>query len=133
MSTKHPDTYGKFLASYLKELVETPDAEILASEKTVTPSDFGAKLLGKAKTEAARRRLQRAKAGVAARAQATVAVKPALTPAAARALLTKYANNSSLTLAARNLEELSDEDLIRLAQQLQQLEDADQNPGEGGA
>jgi hypothetical protein len=129
MSTKHPDTYGRFLASYLKELVDTPDAEILASEKVATPSDFGVKLLGKAKAEAARRRLKRAKAGVATRDRVTVAVKPTLTPAAARAFLAKYANDSRLTLAARNLEELSDEDLIRLGQQLQQLEDADQKSG----
>jgi hypothetical protein len=132
MSTKHPDTYGKFLASYLKELVDTPDAEILASEKVATPSDFGAKLLGKAKAEAARRRLDRARAAVAAKGVVALASKPTLTPAAARALLTKYADDSRLTLAARNLEELSDDDLVRLGQQLQQLEDADQNPGKDG-
>jgi hypothetical protein len=48
MSTDNHDPYGKFLTVYLQELVETPDADILKSEKDI-PSDFGAKLLASCK------------------------------------------------------------------------------------
>lgn len=132
MSSEKRDTYGKFLASYLKELVDTPDAEILASERASAAPDFGAKLLGRAKAEAGRRRLHRAKAAVAAKGQMSAAVKPTLTPAAARALLKEYATDSRLTLAARNLDELSDDDVVRLGEQLQQLEEIDHDPGKEG-
>jgi hypothetical protein len=132
MSTDNHDPYGKFLTAYLQELVETPDADILKSEKDIRP-DFGAKLLAGAKAEAARRRLNRAKAGVSTtRKDLSSEARAGITPAIARVLLAKYANDSRLTLAARNLDELSDEDVIRLCQQLQHLENDDNNPGQGG-
>jgi predicted ABC-class ATPase len=130
MSTEKRDPYGTFLATYLQELVETSDADILASERHVAP-DFGAMLLSRAKAEAARRRLSRARAGVAvARREISIEKRPTITPAAARARLAEYAQDSRLTLAARNLDELSDEDAIRLCQQLQHLDDANDSPKE---
>jgi hypothetical protein len=130
MSTDNCDPYGKFLSAYLQELVETPDAEILKSEKGV-PADFGAKLLVGAKAEAAKRRLNRARAGIAATSsQLSTEKTSTITAAAARARLAEYAQDSRLTLAARNLNELSDEDAIRLCQQLRYLDDDSPKAGD---
>jgi hypothetical protein len=128
MNTRKLDPYGQFLDSYLKELIATPDAEILASEKELTVSDFGEKLLARATLKAARHRLSQARAGVEAQKQHWFrGLASATTPAAARALLAKYARDPRLTLAARNLDELSDEDAVRLSTQLAHLLGADED------
>ncbi len=133
MTTRKPDPYGEFLSSYLQELVETPDAEILASEKGIA-SDFGARLLASAKTKAAKRRFGRAREAVAANKRAiSSSAKRAITPADARALLARYARDPRLTLAARNLADLSDEDAVRLCQQLQELDETSDTRGKDGA
>lgn len=83
-------------------------------------------ILARAKAEAGSRRLLAAKAAVAARAEAE---KPAvdIDIAAARRFLADAANDPQFTLAARDLGELPDEEIIRLYLQAIELKARKEN------
>ena len=79
-------------------------------------------LLAAARAEVGRRRLAAAKAGVALSAAAQETKMTAVDIQQARAFVQTAMNDSRYTLAARQLDEMSDEDVLRMYQQLQQLQ-----------
>jgi hypothetical protein len=118
-----PDKYDVFLDSYLHELMATPDSEILEGTSEAAERVIGLKILDKARTGAGKRRMDSAKAGLA---QSVVHINSAKAPAsaaAARAYLAERYGDKYLTLAARNLGELSDDDILSLYSKLLYLEE----------
>ena len=123
MSTDDPraEKMNNLVDVFLAELVEMTDEDVLDGDNALLSKASGIALLDSAKAEAGRRRLAKARerssmSDVTARTLQNVSV------ADARAFLRIAANDSRYTLAARELGEMSDEDVIRLYQQLLQLQ-----------
>ena len=123
MSTDDPraEKMNNLVDVFLAELVEMTDEDVLDGDNALLSKASGIALLDSAKAEAGRRRLAKARerssmSDVTARTLQNVSV------ADARAFLRIAANDSRYTLAARELGEMSDEDVIRLYHQLRQLQ-----------
>jgi hypothetical protein len=117
---KKQSSFDNFLESYLRELMAMPDEEVLAGADRKTIKDDALALLKSARAEAGRRRLAAARKRLAASKRLPeIAVVSA---AEARVFLRQAANDARYTLAARELGEMSDEDVIQLYIQLKQLE-----------
>jgi hypothetical protein len=116
----HEEKLGELLERFFEELAAMPDAEVLAGESPDIVRARGRDRLARATQEAGRRRM------AAARIQA-VHVNPA--PAQpgsvqdARDYIARVVQDRRYTLAARQLEEMPDADILRLYQQLRELED----------
>ncbi len=136
-ATPKPDPMEVLMDTYLAELVETPDEQLLEGKDPATVQAGGLQLLDAAKAEAGRRRLATAQAKLAAkravRDDPGQKLPAQVTAEEARAALRRAAaaNDGRYTLAARQLDEMADEDVIRAYQQLQQLE-AERNQGSEG-
>ncbi|MES1264290.1 MAG: hypothetical protein ABUU24_01410 [Variovorax sp.] len=110
----------QLLDAWFEELKKMPAPEVLAGESPAAVRARADARLARATQEAGRRRL------VAARAQASVdrARTPiAVSIAEARAYIARIILNADYTLAARQLEEMPEEEIIRLYEQLRELED----------
>lgn len=125
------DDFDRFLDSYLEELMALPDAEVLAGDDPEAWKKYGQQLLEAGQAEAGRRRLQTAKQRLASRQAAGAHRQPVFQVSIqeVRAYLRKASNDPRFTLAARGLEEMSDEDALHLYQQIQRLERADEDSG----
>jgi hypothetical protein len=124
MNTKTtPDQFDFFLESYLQELIATPDSEILEDTSEAAERAIGSKILDSARASAAKRRMQAAKAGIADTVVNLNFAKTPFSPAVARAYLAKRYGDDCMTLAARNIGDLSDDDVLRLYAQLLHLEE----------
>lgn len=125
MSTQKPTTVEQLEAlidAYLEDLQETPDESLVSdADQDAAQSATFRKLVEYATTEAGRRRLVRAKRAIETKAQDTSATG-SIDVAAARRYLVEAANDPQVTLAARDLREISDEEVIRLYLQLKELE-----------
>jgi len=117
-----------FLEALAAELAEMTDEEVLEGVDPGRMQQFGKSILESAKKEAGRRRLRRAQSARAAKRAMPAPEVPSVSASEARAYLGRAANDSKFTLAARKLDEMSDEDVIRLYQQAKQL-----NPSDEGA
>ena len=122
MSTKsrYEIQLDQLLDAWFDELQKMPAAEVLAGESTDAVRARAESRLARATQEAGRRRL------VAARAQA--AVDRARSPIAvsieeARAYIARIIQNTDYTLAARQLEDMPEEEILRLYEQLRELEE----------
>jgi hypothetical protein len=110
----------QLLDAWFEELQQMPAQEVLAGE---APADIRARAdarLARATQEAGRRRL------VAARANAVRDRAPspmAVSLEEARAYIARIILNTDYTLAARQLEEMPEEEILRLYGQLRELED----------
>lgn len=120
---KHPEE--AFLEALALELAAVPDAEILEGVDAGQVLERGKQALAAAKKEAGRRRLQRAKSALAAREFARDFDAAPVSAAEARAFLAQAANDPRYTLAARKLDEMSDEDVLRLYRQAKRLDVSD--------
>ncbi|MDP9606949.1 UNVERIFIED_ORG: hypothetical protein J2W38_006769 [Variovorax paradoxus] len=131
-----PDPMEVLMDAYLAELLEMTDEQALEGKNPVAVQATGVQLLDAAKAEAGRRRLAAARVKLQAQKDARTA-NPAptiqITADEARAALRRAAaaNDGRFTLAARQLDEMADEDVIRAYLQLQQLERASKPGGEG--
>lgn len=115
----------------IDDLLATPDAEFLeeiraSGKDPKTAADRVRVLVTKGSAMAAKSKLRAAKAAVAADRRTAQAGSPCLDAAQARQLLKKLAANDpefqkKLTLAARNEDELSDEDVLGIIQDLREL------------
>jgi hypothetical protein len=124
MNTKTTtDQFDFFLESYLQELIATPDSEILEDTSEAAERAIGSKILDSARASAAKRRMQAAKAGIADTVVNLNFAKTPFSPAVARAYLAKRYGDDCMTLAARNIGDLSDDDVLRLYAQLLHLEE----------
>lgn len=116
------DDLSAFLDSHIEELLNMSAADLLEGEDIHALRSEKLSLLSAAKGEAGRRRLAAAKAGVALKSAASETKDSgAIDIHKARAFIQAAMNDASYTLAARKLDEMSDEDVLRMYQQLQQL------------
>lgn len=134
-STSKPDPMEVIMDAYLAELLEMTDEQVLEGQDPADIQKEGLRLLGTAKAEVGRRRLAAARQELDAKRSAPAAVSQAhVTAQEARAFLRQTANDGLYTLAARGLDEVSDEEAIRMYQQIKQLEQQRKGepPGETG-
>jgi hypothetical protein len=128
--TTYSEQLDRLFEVYFQELAEMSDAEVLAGEDPKLVSERARTRLERASAEAGRRRLAAAKAEYAASRKAPArGPRPDVTVAEARAHIAKIASSRDhlYTLAARKLEEMSDEDLLRLYRQITELQERDAN------
>jgi len=103
------------------ELIEMPEAERLEGEDAAAALAFGKILFVAAKAESGRRRMERAKLRVTAFVpQSPKAQK--VTADDAREYLRVAAQNPEWTMAARELNDISDADVLQLYEQARLLE-----------
>jgi hypothetical protein len=128
--TSYSEQLDRIFEVFFQELHEMPDKEVLAGEEPKVVSDRARALLERASVEAGRRRLVAARAEYAAsRKAAPRGPQPQVTVVQARAHIAKIASSREgvYTLAARKLDEMSDEDLLRLYRQIIELEEKTPN------
>ncbi len=119
---KPEDGLEVLLDSLLAELMQMTDAQVLDGVDPVTVQAKGLALLSAAKQEAGRRRLAAARTGVAlAHADRPAEDTSSVSAADAKAFLREAANSDYFTLAARGLDEMSDDDAIRIYKKLLRL------------
>jgi hypothetical protein len=110
----------QLLDVWFDELQRMPAQEVLAGE---SPADVRARAesrLARATQEAGRRRLVAARAAAALdRARTPMAVSLA----EARAYIARIIQDTNYTLAARQLDEMPEEEILRLYEQLRELEE----------
>lgn len=134
MSTKKPTPSDQFLDALTDELIAMPDEQVLDGADAKAIQAAGLERLNNAKAEAGRRRLAAAKArAAAARSQTGSGFVVQVPTEEARRYLESAANDTRYTLAARNLNEMSDEDILRLYAQLKRLESQGDGQGEPDA
>ena len=124
MTTKPKTPFDNLMDVMVDELIAMTDAEVLESVDAAAVQAEGLEILNAAKAEAGRRRLAAAKAGIAASREQRVVTHGGqnITVEEARRYLARAANDSRYTLAARNLGELSDDEVLRLYSQIKMLE-----------
>lgn len=125
------NSYETFLDVYLQELIATPDTEILEGLDPAAEKAAGLKLFEAAKTEAGRRRLARAREAVAKSLAQVPASEVSISPTEARTFVRAAMNDPRFTVAARQLDELSDEDVLRVYVQIKELQSSDEDGSNG--
>ena len=112
---KPQDDLDVLLDALLAELMAMSDEQVLDGDGPAAVQARGLALLSAAKQAAARRRLAGAKAGMAmARADTRAASDKPVSAAQAKAFLRDAANAGRYTMAARQLDELSDQAALAL-------------------
>jgi hypothetical protein len=127
MSTKsrYEIQLDQLLDACFDELRKMPDQEVLAGEPAGEVRARADARLARATQEAGRRRLVAARAEAALdRSRSPIAVSIA----EARAYIARIIQNTNYTLAARQLEEMSEDEVLRLYDQLRELEDQNSSP-----
>lgn len=111
----------RLLDACFAELQGMSDQDVLDGESPVAVRERAVKRLEWARAEAGRRRLATAKREMERRGARPMSIVD-ITAAKARAYIVQAAASSRVTLAARKLDEMSDEDVLRLYQQIRELE-----------
>ena len=114
------DRVSKLLDSFFEQLQAMPDEDVLAGESPQAVRARAADRLARAAQEAGRRRL------AAARIQAVHVNREPVKPVPvreARDYIARVIEDRNYTLAARQLEEMPDSEILRLYGQLRELED----------
>lgn len=109
--------------TYLNELMDMPDADVLDGLKPGAAKARGLALLEVAKKAAGKMRLQAARDAMKANAADSSRPSEAISVADARKFLQVAANDARFTIAARELSELTDQDLLNLYWQVKGLQD----------
>lgn len=122
MTTIKRTPSDKFLDALTDELISMPDDQVLEGADAKAIQASGLSLLNSAKAAAGRRRMAVAKARVAGLRTAPTPAPVVVSAADARKYLAAASNDSRYTLAARNLNEMSDDDILRLYAQMKLLE-----------
>lgn len=124
---KKPSNFDNFVDVLTQELISMPDEQVLEGKDVAELQASAQALLKSARAEAGRRRLAAAKLGVATlrNRPATTGVLVLNVPIAdARRFIAQAQNDSRYTLAARKLGEMSDDEVLRLYEQMKRLEEA---------
>lgn len=116
--TDQPDEAVTFFNTMLEELLDMSDEDVLDKDDPGTLSSENMTLIANAKKEAGRRRMQAAKTGVSLSKLLTHSSHESVDINAARIYLQQATNDPRFTLAARSLNEMSDEDIFRLYNQM---------------
>ena len=114
------DRVSKLLDSFFEELQAMPDKDVLAGESPQTVRARAAERLARATREAGRRRM------AAARIQAVHVNEAPVKPVSvqeAREYIARVIEDRNYTLAARQLEEMPEAEILRLYAQLRELDD----------
>lgn len=134
--TPKASPFDVLLDTYLAELLEMTDEEVLEGEDPAEVQARGLRILDATQAQVGRRRLAAARE-LSEQLKKTEVSPPSveITAADARAALrhAASANDGRYTLAARQLDEMADEDVIRAFLQLKELEDKDQRGTDGNA
>ena len=109
----------QLLDAWFEELQRMPAQEVLAGESPAAVRARADARFARATHEAGRRRLVAARANAAVdRARSPIAVSIE----EARAYIARIIQDTNYTLAARQLEEMPEEEILRLYEQLRELE-----------
>ena len=114
------DRVSKLLDSFFEELQAMPDKDVLAGESPQAVRARAAERLARATQEAGRRRM------AAARIQAVHVNEAPVKPVSvqeAREYIARVIEDRNYTLAARQLEEMPEAEILRLYAQLRELDD----------
>lgn len=134
MNSKKSTPSDQFLDALTDELIAMSDEQVLEGADANSIQAAWLARLSKAKAEAGRRRLAAAKnRASAARSRHSVCPTPPVSAEEARWYVANAANDMRYTMAARNLNEMSDEDILRLYTQLKRLEAQGDTRGEPNA
>jgi len=114
--------FENFIDTLVDELISMPDNQVLEGIEPNRIQADGLRLLEAAKAQAGRARLAAAKAGVSALSSVPVVASTTVTPEQARQFIVQATNDGKYTLAARSLGEMSDDEAIKLYNQLKSLE-----------
>ncbi|MBL0726620.1 hypothetical protein [Piscinibacter sp. HJYY11] len=135
-ATPKPDPMDVLMDTYLAELTEMSDEAVLDGKDPDSVLAAGVQLLDGARAEAGRRRLAAARQKLQAKTETPsgAQLESHISAFDARAALRQAAatNDGRYTLAARQLDEMADEDVIRAYRQLRRLE-SEGDPGTPGA
>ena len=120
--THKQDELRKFLQTQLEELLEMSDEEMLEDSDPEVLKIEGLAMIAAAKAKLGGKRMADAKAAMAIRKASNTPIMGTVNIDEARAYLQAAANDSRITIAARSLGEMSDEDIIRMYTQLHKLQ-----------
>ncbi len=121
-TTHKQEELRKFFQTQLEELLDMSDEEILEGSDPEVLKLEGMAMIAAAKAKIGGRRTAAAKAAMAIKKASTSLIMSAINIDEARAYLQAAANDSRITIAARSLGEMSDEDVIRIYTQLNKLQ-----------
>lgn len=119
-ASRKPEFSSTFLESYMYELMSMSDDEILEGQDVEAVKQRAAQRIAAANRDAGRKRLAAARAHVNQRDE-VVPSQPSASLEEIRAYIRNAANDGRVTLAARQLSEMSELDARRLYSQLKQL------------
>jgi hypothetical protein len=116
----YEDQVEQLFNRVVDELQGASDEEVLAGESPDSAKEHGLALLQRARATAGKLRLASARGALSASTR--IAPAPSVTVEAARAYIRQAANDPRYTLAARQLNEMSDDDVLAIYVQLLELE-----------
>ena len=128
--SRHEIQLDQLLEACFEELRQMPDREVLAGETPVEVRARAESRLARATQEAGRRRLMAARAEIARPRAPSAVVRVAVSLVEARAYIARIIQDTHYTLAARQLEEMPEPEVLRLYEQLRELEDQNSSPGQ---
>lgn len=128
MSAKpsYEEQLNQLLEACFQELQEMPDKDVLAGEPVSAVRNRALARIERATQEAGRRRMAAARTEAREHTVASSAPGREMSLQDARVYISRVANDTRFTLAARKLEEMSEEEVFRLYEQIRELEA--QNP-----
>jgi len=123
-SAPKPDAFDKLLDAFVEELQAMSDEQALDGADPAAMEQEGKALLQRAQDAAGRRRLAGAREKLAQQKDSSTreSTVSAVSAQEARRFLEQAANDSRFTIAARELKELSDEEVLRRYAKLKRLE-----------
>lgn len=124
-----PDAFDKLLDTYVEELQAMSDEQALDGADPAAMEQQGQAMLQRSREAAGRRRLAAAREKLAQKVTSSYgrSAAPAVTPQEARRYLEQAANDKRFTMAARELKELSDDEVLWRYTKLKRLE-TEQSP-----
>ncbi|SOE92696.1 hypothetical protein SAMN05414139_05453 [Burkholderia sp. D7] len=128
-ASRKPEPSSPFLESYMHELMSMSDDDILDGRDADTEKQRASQRIAAARIEASRRRLQAAKERVKQQPESEPGAQR-VSVDEARVYIRQAANDGQVTLAARQLNEMSDADAMRLYGQLKRLQDEQGDEGD---
>jgi hypothetical protein len=114
--------FETFIDTLVDELIEISDEQVLEGLSPDAVHAEGLRLLNAARAEVGRERLAAAKAGYAASKTRPTLAAELVSVEEARRFLAEARNDKRFTLAARNLGELSDDEVLDLYRKLKALQ-----------
>ncbi|WP_304351337.1 hypothetical protein [Comamonas testosteroni] len=122
-SKNYADDIELFSDAFVSELISMSDEDVLDGHSPDEIKSKGLKILQAAKLESGRRRMAIAKEQLEKQSKKSrESAAENVDVADARRYLSNASNDNRFTLAARNLAELSDEEVLRIFRQMQDLQ-----------